>query len=140
VNDVERLLALEEIKALKARYCRCMDAREWDGWRECFTDDVAFYFTSKPMIGVDALADFGAHYLGRVTSVHQVHNPEIDFQSETEATGIWALHDILIWPEPNNFGITKMVGYGNYHERYRRVDGSWRIAEVKITRFLVDKS
>jgi hypothetical protein len=140
VNDVERLLALEEIRSLKARYCRTVDARDWDAWRECFTDDIAFYLTSKPLLGVEALLEFGTRYLEGATSVHQVHAPEIAFTSDTEATGIWALHDILLWTEPNMFGVTSMVGYGSYHERYRRVDGTWRISEVKVSRFHVEQS
>lgn len=140
MNDVERLLALDQIKTLKARYCRCIDARDWDTWRDCFTADVAFYLTSKPLVGVDALVEFGIRYLDGATSVHQVHSPEIEFASDTEATGIWALHDILIWPAPNMYGMTSMVGYGNYRERYRRVDGAWSIAEVKVSRFHVEST
>lgn len=140
MNDLERLLALEQIKALKARYCRCIDARDWGAWRDCFTTDIAFYLTSKPLVGVDALVEFGIRYLDRATSVHQVHSPEIEFTSDAEATGIWALHDILIWPAPNMFGVTSMVGYGNYWERYRRVEGTWRIAEVKVSRFHVEST
>jgi hypothetical protein len=33
-----------------------------------------------------------------------------------------------------------MVGYGNYRERYRRVEGTWRIAEVKVSRFHVEST
>ena len=137
MNDLERLLALHEIHELKARYCRCVDARDWTAWRECFTDDVAFHLTSTPLVGVDALLQFGQEYLDGATSVHQVHAPEIDLHSDTEASGIWALHDILIWPGPNKYGMTSMDGYGSYHEQYRRVAGSWRISEVKVTRFHV---
>jgi hypothetical protein len=140
MNDVERLLALEEIRALKARYCRCIDARDWETWRTCFTDDVAFYASKMPLVGVDALIEFGQEYLRGATSVHQVHSPEIEFASDTEANGVWALHDILLWPAPNEHGVTSMVGYGNYRERYRHVDGAWRIAEVKVSRFHVERT
>lgn len=140
MNELERLLALEEIRSLKAHYCRTLDSREWDAWGGCFTDDIEFYMTSEPLVGVQALLQFGVRYLAGATSVHQVHAPEITFTSDTEASGIWALHDILLWTEPNMFGKTSLVGYGTYHERYRRVDGAWRISEVKVSRFHVEQS
>ena len=31
---------LEAIRQLKARYFRFMDTKDWDAWRELFTDDV----------------------------------------------------------------------------------------------------
>lgn len=140
MNDLERLLALEEIKALKARYCRTIDARDWSAWRDCFTEDVEFYLSAEPLVGVEPLLDFGRRYLEGATSVHQVHAPEIAFTSDTEATGIWALHDILLWAEPNMFAKTSMIGYGSYHERYRQVDGAWRISEVRVSRFHLEQS
>ncbi|WP_326643029.1 nuclear transport factor 2 family protein [Nonomuraea fuscirosea] len=31
-----------------------------------------------------------------------------------------------------------MRGYGHYHERYRRVDGRWRIQTMTLTRLRID--
>ena len=33
---------------------------------------------------------------------------------------------------------TTMHGYGHYHDTYRKVDGSWRIAGADLTRLRVD--
>jgi len=40
MTDVEKLLALEEIKQLKARYFRCMDKKDWKGYLAVFTPDA----------------------------------------------------------------------------------------------------
>ena len=69
---------------------------------------------------------------GTVT-VHQGHMPEIDLTSETTATGIWALHDIVIWPNG-----MRLDGYGHYHETYEKADGGWRIKSSTLTRLHMD--
>jgi hypothetical protein len=30
------------------------------------------------------------------------------------------------------------VGYGHYHEEYRKVEGDWRIARLRLTRLHVE--
>ena len=42
MDPVERLVAIEEIKRLKARYVRLCDSKQWDAWGEVFTDDCEF--------------------------------------------------------------------------------------------------
>ena len=38
--------SIEAIKQLKARYFRLMYTKQWDAYRQVFTDDLAFYFES----------------------------------------------------------------------------------------------
>lgn len=139
MNDVERLLAIEEIKSLKGRYCRCVDTQDWDAWRECFVPEVLLIVDGfEEQIysdGIEQVVSNCIKLLDGATTVHQVHNPEIEILSDTEATGIWALHDILKWPRPNMFGLTSLVGYGNYHEKYVKTPLGWRIRECLITRY-----
>jgi hypothetical protein len=40
---------------------------------------------------------------------------------------------VIVWPDGR-----KLVGFGHYHERYRREDGRWQIAESRLTRLLVE--
>jgi hypothetical protein len=66
-----------------------------------------------------------------------VHSPEISLVSATAATGIWAMHDVVVWPEgvarpvP---GLNSLTGFGHYHETYALVRGEWQIASLKLTR------
>lgn len=139
MDNVERLMAIEEIKALKGRYCRCVDTQAWNDWRECFVPEVLLiahgFEQTIHSDGIDQVVDNCIRLLDGATTVHQVHNPEIAIHSATQATGIWALHDILKWPRPNMFGLTSLVGYGNYHEKYVKTAQGWRISECIITRY-----
>jgi hypothetical protein len=42
MNASDHLLAIEQIKQLKARYFRCMDTKDWAGLRSVFCDDAVF--------------------------------------------------------------------------------------------------
>ena len=133
---------LEAIRQLKARYFRTMDTKDWDGMRQVFTDDVVIDTTESGgdvVGGADAFIAFLQEAIGDAVTVHQGHMPEIELTSATTATGIWALHDIVIWPS----GI-RLDGYGHYHETYEKGagdtsdDGCWRIRSSKLTRLHTD--
>jgi hypothetical protein len=72
-------------------------------------------------------------FLGDRPTVHQGHTPEIELTSDTTATGIWALADIVKLPDGSD-----MYGYGHYHETYVKVDGAWKIKTSTLTRLRVD--
>jgi uncharacterized protein (TIGR02246 family) len=145
VDASERLAAIEEIKALKARYFRCMDTKDWDGFAGVFTPNAVMDMSSEipagndsdPIIrGRDDIAAFVNGVVADVTTVHHGHMPEIDVVSATAATGIWAMEDTLRWPE--GALIRALHGYGHYHESYEKVDGRWLIAAIRLSRLRVD--
>ena len=127
---------IEDIKRLKARYFRCLDTKDWPGLREVFTDDLVADSTEaggQVVTGADAFIAFLQEVLAGATTVHQGHMPEIELTSPTTATGIWALHDIVIWP-----GGLRLDGHGHYHETYAKADAGWRIAPSRLTRLHTD--
>ena len=129
---------LEAIKQLKARYFRTMDTKRWDEMRRLFTDDVIVDTTASGgsvITGADAFVEFLRDTLDNVITVHQGHMPEIEVTSPTTATGIWALHDLLLWANGR-----RLQGYGHYHETYMKVAGEWRIASSTLTRVHMDFS
>lgn len=145
MNDVEKLLALEEIRTLKARYWRFMDTKDWDALRGVFSDDAAIDMTAanesagKAAGGAQAVVDYIRDIVNDVQTVHQGHTSEIDFVSDTEATGIWPMMDMLKWPEGSSrYGITVMNGWGHYHDRYKLTPDGWRISFTSVTRLRVD--
>jgi SnoaL-like domain len=127
---------VEAIKRLKARYFRTMDTKDWAGMRAVFADNVTVDTTESgggTITGADEFMAFLSGTLAEVITVHHGHMPEIEVTSETTATGIWALQDILIWPNG-----TELHGYGHYHERYVKQGEEWRIASTKLTRLHMD--
>ena len=127
---------IEAIKQLKARYCRLMDTKDWAGYRQVFTDDVTMDTTDSGgnvITGADDFLEFLVATIGDVVTVHQCHTPEIDITSPTTASGIWAMEDLLRFPDG-----TELRGYGHYHETYEKVDGAWRIKTSTLTRLRMD--
>jgi uncharacterized protein (TIGR02246 family) len=123
---------MEAIRQLKARYFRTMDTKDWNGMRQVFTDDVVMDTSSSGggvISGADEFMAFLTKTLQDVITVHHGHMPEIEITSATTATGIWAMQDLLVWPNG-----TRMFAFGHYHETYRKAGGVWRIASSKLTR------
>ena len=127
---------VEAIKQLKARYFRTMDTKDWDAMRRVFTDDVVVDTTASGggiVHGADEFMTFLHGMIGDVVTVHHGHTPEIEITSPTSATGMWAMEDMLRWPN----GV-ELHGYGHYHETYEKTDRQWRIKTTRLTRLRVD--
>ena len=136
LSPTDKLLAIEEIKNLKARYFRFLDSQDWAGFRGLFRDDAVFSLPKKPkpdfaqdiadagtdeIRGADAFVAWASKSLTGATSAHLGYMPEIEIISADEARGLWGMEDIVRWPG-------RIVhGYGYYRESYRRDDGGWRI-------------
>ena len=134
---------VEAIKNLKARYYRCMDTKQWDGWNEVFAVDATLDTREEApdldiVVGRENIIAFVSGVLEGVTTCHHGHMPEIELTSETSATGIWAMEDHLWVSEGNPLPYRSLHGYGHYHETYEKVDGRWYIKTLKLTRIRVD--
>jgi ketosteroid isomerase-like protein len=127
---------IEAIRQLKARYFRLMDTKDWAGMRHVFADDVLIAVADEGGVthdGADEFMVFLPSVIGDVTTTHHGHMPEIQLTSATTATGIWAMEDMLRWPDG-----TEMHGYGHYHETYEKSGTDWRIKSLTLTRLRVD--
>lgn len=139
MNDVEKLVALEEIKQLKARYFLGIDHQDWELWRkEVWAPDARLIVgeMGQDVQGRDALIEWvAAQSIGQV-SVHHGHMPIIEFTSDTTATGLWAMEDRIYRAKehPLNGDISYVLGFGHYHEEYVKLDCGWRIQTTKLTR------
>ena len=145
-TDQERLAAIEEIHQLKSRYFRFMDTKDWAGLETIFTADCVFDMRSEArdksraaealVVGATAIAAAMRHAVQDLVTVHHGHMPEIEVTSPTTAKGIWAMEDVLRWPE--GAPMKTLQGYGHYHETYERVDGRWLIKSLRLSRLRVD--
>ena len=144
MDHIDTLLATEEIRSLKARYCRLLDTKDWAGLAALFAEDavldVAQDTGSPPLEGRAAIIGQIRAAVDDAATSHQVHSPEIAFESEARASGVWAMQDRVVWqagksPLP---GIASITGYGQYHETYRKTAVGWQFAAIRLTRFHVD--
>jgi hypothetical protein len=143
VNAIDRLVAIEEIKQLKARYFRFLDLKDDEGFLSQFTSDLHMvedvdgnntvmevHSRDELKVFLEGLAQ--ARAIG--FSVHNGHSPEIEIVDDRNAIGVWAMSDYIRMPGIN------MIGYGYYHERYRKgEDGVWRICSSRCERLHVDQ-
>ena len=137
MDAVGQLQAVEDIKRLKARYCRLVDLNRRDELRKLFTDDIVYEFQGwKKGRGADTFAGAAEDFADR-HSVHRVFMPDIEILSETTARGVWAMTDIIEYPAAS--GKTGLRGYGYYHEEYRKVDGAWRISSLLLVRHRLEE-
>lgn len=144
MDALQMLLAENEIRGLKARYCRFLDTKDWEGLTSLFMKDAVLDVEqdtgNPPLHGRDAIIEQIRVAVMHAASSHQVHTPEITLLSEGTAEGVWAMQDRVVWrpgksPIP---GIASITGYGQYHETYHRSDDGWKFASLRLTRFHVD--
>lgn len=146
VNESEKIIAVSEIQALKARYFRMMDTKDWKGLEATFAPDLVADFRYSTSTPDESMLTHGAALyvakvvpmLDKIITVHHGHMPEIDVTSPTEAVGIWAMEDKLWVQEGSDLPFSWLHGYGHYHERYVQLEDGWRIKEIRLTRLRVD--
>jgi len=144
MTEVEKLAACLAISQVKARYCRFLDTKDWVGYAGLFTEDFELDVsegTSLPVIrGREVAIRQIRSSIGAARTAHQIHQPEIEFDSPDEARVIWAMQDRVQWDaeRASRLGTSGLTGYGHYHERYVRRNGEWKIAASKLTRLHLD--
>jgi uncharacterized protein (TIGR02246 family) len=131
---------IEAIKRVKARYFRCLDTRDWEGWGRVFAVDAVLEVPEADVVehGRDAIVASVSAALTGATTVHHGHMPEIELTGPDTARGIWAMFDYVEWPPSDSGERIGLRGYGHYHEEYVREDGEWRIARTRLVRLRVD--
>jgi len=140
----EKFEALEDIRSLKARYCRYIDTKQWERLRGLFSAGARFEGFGSAPEGADAdafVAGVSAR-LADAVSVHHCHTPEIVFLSPERARAVWAMQDHLEWPQPIRLKEAPeargFTGWGHYEEAYVREDGAWKMDFLRLTRLRID--
>src|SRR5258708_20274292 len=97
MNDLARLVAIEDIKQLKARYYRLLDTHDWEGFRSLWTPDAIMDVNFPDRIltgedgiyrGPDAITAFARKALGAAPSIDHPLMPEIDHLPPTTAPAL----------------------------------------------------
>jgi hypothetical protein len=138
MTDSERLLAVEEIKQVKARYFRCIDTKDWVGFEALFAHNATVDYTPPGGNSADwsasgraNIATFVRKAIEPAITVHHGHMPEVEITSMTTARAIFAMEDLIWWPEGSRR--RTLHGWGHNHETYERIDGKWLIKTLRLT-------
>lgn len=141
MDGLERVLAIEEIRNLKARYFRCMDKKNWDELATLFTPDMKV-LSPNGDVWLEGGAAFAAslkNSLEHSVSCHQGFTAEIEILDADHANAIWAMQDVIEWEDRHpREGWKSIIGRGHYHDSCRRTDGAWQIASLSLVRLRLD--
>jgi hypothetical protein len=121
-----------EIQAMLARYGRCLDAGDWDGFRALFADDIhaEHGVVTPPLDGLDTFIA-AAQMLSTLMEdcQHYVTNVEVTIdgdQAEARAF-VFAMHDVVL------DGERQLVPAGGWYEdRLRRTPDGWKIYRLIV--------
>jgi len=144
MTEAERLLAVEEIRQLKAKYFIGIDTHDWDLWRrEVWAPDARLVVPElgSDVEGRDTLVDWVKKQSANQISVHHGHMPVIEITSDTTAKGLWAMEDRIYRPKdhPLYEDGAFILGFGHYREEYVKLDVGWRIHSTLLTRLRVKR-
>ncbi|WP_445165618.1 nuclear transport factor 2 family protein [Mycolicibacterium sp. Dal123E01] len=137
MTDQAELIACYELTQAKAKYCRTLDTRDWNGLAALMTEDIEFgmgdgHSEPEMTVGRDATLALLQSLVAGSRTAHQVHTPEIDLNGD-EARVIWAVQDRAVYD--NGMSVT---GYGHYTERWVRRGDAWKLASLRLRHLITD--
>lgn len=125
---------IEQIQQMKYRFLRGLDTNDRDLLAASFTPSAVLDWQSgtqrTPVTGLGGILAVLGHYRPDQVPVHQAHHPEIVLTGPDQAEGLWMVHSVVL----DQGAQTRREAVGIHHERYRRTDGGWRIAESRSRR------
>lgn len=136
LSHIERLIAIEDIKILKARRDKAVDTKDWDTYLALHAPDHRSHNDGFPAWNsaaemIAAVRSLMTH----VISVHHSHTPRIEFESADKATGVWGMEDNIYWKQGEDDHWLR--GFGFYHEIYEKLDGRWLFTFRRLERIHV---
>jgi len=126
---ITRLIDIEAIKQLKARYCYFVDDGQWDELENLWTEDaVCDYGFFGRFQGRRAIMD--DFFRGLVSSAstfnaHMLHNPLIEVENDV-ASASW------YFTAHTTVNGRALLAMGRYRDRYAKVQGEWKIAAIAV--------
>jgi hypothetical protein len=139
-----KLEIIEEIRQKKAAYCRFLDTKKFNEWGKLFIPEAKvtmFDVEGNLLYGFDSFEELKGptvELFSVTQTIHQVHNMEVEFISETEASVIWSMEDMHINSPESNQPFKTLHGYGHYYETWKLVGNEWLIARVELRRSILE--
>jgi len=125
MDNLEKLLAIEEIKQLEAKRVRFLDCKDWVSYAAVHVPEMEHtYGPTPPAFGIENVVEKVRKRLEGAVSIHHLHSPEIELTSSVSAKAVWVMEDVVIWREQDLF----LHGYGHYFCDYVCRDDRWLIS------------
>jgi hypothetical protein len=139
MSELEWLVALEEIRLLKARRDRYADAHDWEAYEALHAPDhVSHNDGQKPWLSSKEMIENVSRIMNDSITVHHSYDPEIVFDSPTNARGIWAMSGAGISKDGETATWTHDDGY--YYETYEKRGGRWMFTTRRWHRYFGNSS
>ena len=120
----------DELAALKYRYLRALDTKQWDELESCFVPDATGDYDGLKFDDRAELVSYMRENLGdEMVTMHHVHHPEITVDGDS-ARMRWYLHDKVIVA---SLGFL-LEGAAFYDDRCVRTPQGWRFSHTGYRR------
>ena len=141
MTDLEKLLAIEEIKLLRHRWSRFVDEGSWAEIAGLLAPDAELDLTStrrasgqdiEPIKGAEAICLWLEESVGRIPDqLHVVTMPEITFLSDSKAEAIWRQQSFI--PGAQGKDGKCGLGFGTIKDSYVKVSGRWLMRTMGVS-------
>lgn len=129
---LDKLEAIDAIKALKARYLNACDRQDPEAVRVCFAEGQVVidmdYFgrcENRNEFVDDIFVPRGCNDF--VLDMHHCANPEISVIDHENATGVWSLNYRNINTQDHSLTLLSAL----YHDEYKKMSGEWKISKSR---------
>ena len=131
LTGIDKLNALEEIHLLKARRDRAADTKDWALYESLHAPDhrsengdYGTWLTAAEMIANVSKS------MKNLTTMHHSHSPEIAFESNVKAHGIWAMTGLSVWQQGDQQHWFR--AFGHYFETYEKRADKWLFTSRRL--------
>jgi hypothetical protein len=141
MSAIDRVIASEEIRNLKARYWLGVDRRDAAMIKATLAPDVVADYTqvalppgnsvSEVLRGADAVAKgVAATPAEPGGGLHFGGQPVLEFTSATSATAIWPM---IGFGHVASGGATRVGELYYYHDSFEKIGGAWKLKSIRLT-------
>ena len=127
-KEVQQLKDVQAIKELKSRYFCAMDTKDWEAMEATMAPDIETSYSDGKLVfhGPKEITNYLAETMPKTEiTLHQGHNPQIWFESDTVAYAKWYLQYDLLFDKGDT---------------YEKIDGQWLIQDTGYLRIFEESS
>lgn len=142
-KEIQQLKDVQAIKELKSRYLYAMDTKDWEAFAATMAPDIETSYSDGKLKfhGPQEVTDYISKSMPKTEiTLHQGHNPQIWFESETVAYGKWYLQDDLLFDKGDPYEGLEIRGSAIYTDKYVKIDGQWLIQDTGYLRIFEESS